>query len=151
MWSFSGSRSSYFIYRDLLWRGIKNEFKIKHRYLLNGLRICIIVIAGDLVYSSQTKERLKSISKVKQSDFGDITKEFQKIFRNNPEYWQEHVARLNYLADSMKSLSASEKAQKMIDDAQGRNMFKSRVELIEGFSDATGKTDGIVNYSSVKV
>lgn len=51
----------------------------------------------------------------------------------------------------MKSLSASEKAQKMIDDAQGRNMFKSRVELIEGFSDATGKTDGIVNYSSVKV
>ena len=118
---------------------LKNEFKIKHRYLLNGLRICIIVIAGDLVYSSQTKERLKSISKVKQSDFGDITKEFQKIFRNNPEYWQEHVARLNYLADSMKSLSASEKAQKMIDDAQGRNMFKSRVELIEGFSDATGK------------
>lgn len=118
---------------------LKNEFKIKHRYLLNGLRICIIVIAGDLVYSSQTKERLKSISKVKQSDFEDITKEFQKIFRNNPEYWQEHVARLNYLADSMKSLSASEKAQKMIDDAQGRNMFKSRVELIEGFSDATGK------------
>ena len=118
---------------------LKNEFKIKHRYLLNGLRICIIVIAGDLVYSSQTKERLKSISKVKQSDFGDITKEFQKIFRNNPEYWQEHVARLNYLADSMKSLSASEKAQKMIDDAQGRNMFKSRVELIEGFSDATGQ------------
>lgn len=118
---------------------LKNEFKIKHRYLLNGLRICIIVIAGDLVYSSQTKERLKSISKVKQSDFGDITKEFQKIFRNNPEYWQEHVARLNYLADSMKSLSASEKAQKMIDDAQGRNMFRSRVELIEGFSDATGK------------
>lgn len=27
----------------------------------------------------------------------------------------------------------------MIDDAQGRNMFKSRVELIEGFSDATSK------------
>lgn len=118
---------------------LKNEFKIKHKYLLNGLKICVIIIAGDVVFNSQTKERLKSISKVKQSDFGDITKEFQKIFRNNPEYWQEHVARLNYLADSMKSLSASEKAQKMIDDAQGRNMFKSRVELIEGFSDATGK------------
>lgn len=118
---------------------LKNEFKIKHKYLTNGLKLCVIVICEDVVFNSQNKERLKSISKVKQSDFGDITKEFQKIFGNNPEYWQEHVARLNYLADSMKSLSASEKAQKMIDDAQGRNMFKSRVELIEGFSDATGK------------
>ena len=118
---------------------LKNEFKIKHKYLTNGLKLCVIVICEDVVFNSQNKERLKSISKVKQSDFGDITKEFQKIFRNNPEYWQEHVARLNYLADSMKSLSASEKAQKMIDDAQGRNMFKSRIELIEGFSDATGK------------
>lgn len=118
---------------------LKNEFKIKHKYLTNGLKLCVIVICEDVVFNSQNKERLKSISKVKQSDFGEITKEFQKIFRNNPEYWQEHVARLNYLADSMKSLSASEKAQKMIDDAQGRNMFKSRVELIEGFSDATGK------------
>lgn len=118
---------------------LKNEFKIKHKYLTNGLKLCVIVICEDVVFNSQNKERLKSISKVKQSDFGDITKEFQKIFRNNPEYWQEHVARLNYLADSMKSLSASEKAQKMIDDAQGKNMFKSRVELIEGFSDATGK------------
>lgn len=35
----------------------------------------------------------------------------------------------------------------MIEDAQGRNMFKSRVELIDGFSDATGKIDGIVNCS----
>lgn len=118
---------------------LKNEFKVKHKYLTNGLKLCVIVICEDVVFNSQNKERLKSISKVKQSDFGEITKEFQKIFRNNPEYWQEHVARLNYLADSMKSLSASEKAQKMIDDAQGRNMFKSRVELIEGFSDATGK------------
>lgn len=118
---------------------LKNEFKIKHKYLTNGLKLCVIIICEDVVFNSQNKERLKSISKVKQSDFGDITKEFQKIFRNNPEYWQEHVARLNYLADSMKSLSASEKAQKMIDDAQGRNMFKSRVELIEGFSDATSK------------
>lgn len=118
---------------------LKNEFKIKHKYLTNGLKLCVIIICEDVVFNSQNKERLKSISKVKQSDFGDITKEFQKIFRNNPEYWQEHVARLNYLSDSMKSLSASEKAQKMIDDAQGRNMFKSRVELIEGFSDATSK------------
>lgn len=118
---------------------LKNEFKIKHKYLTNGLKLCVIIICEDVVFNSQNKERLKSISKVKQSDFGDITKEFQKIFRNNPEYWQEHVARLNYLADSMKSLSAFEKAQKMIDDAQGRNMFKSRVELIEGFSDATSK------------
>lgn len=113
------------------------EYKIKHRFTTNGLKMCVIVIAEDLIFNSQTKERLKSISKVKQTDFNDITKEFVKIFRGNPEYWEAHVGRLNYLAESMKSLSAAEKAQKMIDEAQGRNMFKSKAELIPGFSDAT--------------
>lgn len=116
---------------------LRNEYKIKHKYTLEGLKICVIVIAADVVFSSQTKERLKSISKVKQSDFNDITKEFQKIFRNNSEYWEAHVGRLNYLAESMKSLTAAEKAQKMIDEAQGRSMFKTKAELIPGFNDAT--------------
>lgn len=118
-----------------------NEYKIKHKFLQNGLKICVIVIAGDVVFSSQTKERLKSISKVKLTDFTEVVKEFQKIFRNNPEYWEEHVAKLNYLAESMKSLSAAEKAQKMIEESQGREMFRSKAELIPGFADATELKD----------
>lgn len=133
-------------------QAIRAEYKITHKYTMNGFKSCVVLLAEVISFDSQTKVRLKSIGKVKQSDFtGALVKEFIKIFRSNPDYWQEHVDRLNTIYNSMRSFSAAEKAQKMIDDAQGRNMFKSRVELIEGFSDATGKTDGIVNYSSVKV
>lgn len=116
---------------------LKNEFKIKHKYLQNGLKICVIVIAGDVIYSSQTKEVLKSISKVKLSDFADIVKEFQKIFRNNLEYWGEHVAKLNYLAESMRSLSAEEKAQKMIDSSTGNSIYRRKSEMVPGYAPAT--------------
>lgn len=121
-------------------QAIRAEYKITHKYTMNGFKSCVILLASSIGFDSQTKIRLKSIGKVKQSDFtGALVKEFIKIFRSNPDYWQEHVDRLNTIYNSMRSFSAAEKAQKMIDDAQGRNMFRSRVELIEGFSDATGK------------
>lgn len=121
-------------------QAIRAEYKITHKYTMNGFKSCVILLASSIGFDSQTKVRLKSMGKVKQSDFtGALVKEFIKIFRSNPDYWQEHVDRLNTIYNSMRSFSAAEKAQKMIDDAQGRNMFKSRVELIEGFSDATGK------------
>ena len=37
----------------------------------------------------------------------------------------------------MKSLSAADKAQKIIDDAAGRGLYKAKQEMIPGFSDAT--------------
>ena len=121
-------------------QAIRAEYKITHKYTMNGFKSCVVLLAEVISFDSQTKVRLKSIGKVKQSDFtGALVKEFIKIFRSNPDYWQEHVDRLNTIYNSMRSFSAAEKAQKMIEDAQGRNMFKSRVELIDGFSDATGK------------
>lgn len=114
-----------------------NEFKIKHSLLLNGLQMIVILIAGDTVYSSQTKERLKSISKVKLSDFGDVVKEFQKIFRNNQEYWQEHVSKLDFLAQSMRSLSSEEKINKMIEESQGNAYYKTKNTIVEGYAAAT--------------
>lgn len=121
-------------------QAIRAEYKITHKYTMNGFKSCVILLASSIGFDSQTKVRLKSIGKVKQSDFTEaLVKEFIKIFRSDPEYWQAHVDRLNTIYNSMRSFSAAEKAQKMIDDAQGRNMFKSRTELIEGFSDATSK------------
>ena len=120
-------------------QAIRAEYKITHRYTMNGLRMCVVMLAESIGFDSQTKIRLKSIAKVKQSDFtGTLVKEFVKIFRANPEYWEEHIGRLNTIYNSMKSFTAAEKAQKMIEDAQGRNMFKAKAELIPGFSDATG-------------
>ena len=116
---------------------LKNEFGIKHRYLTNGLKMCVVVLASEAIYNSQTKEKLKGLAKVKQSDFAPLVKEFQKIFRKNSDYWSEHVGRLNYLADSMKHLGAAEKAQKIMDDAAGRGVYRGKSEMVDGFSDAT--------------
>ena len=122
---------------DCFSAALKDEFNLKHRYITNGLKMCVICLAAEVTFNSQTKERLKSFTKVKASDFLPLVKEFQKVFRRNLEYWQEHVDRLNYLAESMKSLSAVDKAQKIIDDAAGRGLYKAKGEMVEGFSDAT--------------
>lgn len=119
-------------------QALRAEYKITHKYTMNGFKSCIVLLAEAIGFDSQTKVRLKSIGKVKQSDFTEaLVKEFVKIFRSNPEYWEDHVARLNAIYDSMRSITTAEKVQKMIEDAQGRNMLRSKVDLIQGFSDAT--------------
>lgn len=122
---------------DCFTKALKDQFGIKHRYLSNGLRLCVIALASEVTFASQTKEKLKNFTKVKPSDFSPIIKEFQKIFKKDLEYWEEHVGKLNYLAESMKSLSAVEKAQKIIDGNSGNSMYKSKADMVQGFSDAT--------------
>lgn len=116
---------------------LRNEYKIKHRCIFNGLKMCVVILATEVVFDSQTKTRLKSISKVKASDFGAIIKELQKIFRTYPEYWEQHVDRLNFLADSMRSLSAAEKAEKLISGTGTSASYKLKSELQGKFVDAT--------------
>lgn len=121
-------------------QAMRAHYGITHKYTSNGLRLCSIILLENVGFDTQYKARVRSLGKVKQSDFtGALVKEFIKLFKKDPEFWDDYALKLNTIYSSMKSLSAAEKAQKMIDDAQGRNMFKSRVELIEGFSDATGK------------
>lgn len=116
---------------------LREEYKIKHKTIFPGLKMWVIILAEDLVYDSQIKSRLRSISKVKASDFQEITKDFIKIFRKNEDYWLAHVNKLNALAESYRSIGAIEKAQKMIDSATGNNAFRSKQEYVEGFADAT--------------
>lgn len=118
---------------------LREEFKIKHKTIFPGLKMWVIILAEDLVYDSQIKSRLRSISKVKASDFQEITKDFIKIFRKNENYWLAHVNKLNALAESYRSIGAIEKAQKMIDSATGNNAFRSKQEYVEGFADATSR------------
>lgn len=117
---------------------LKLEYKINHKTIFPGLKMKVILLAEDLMYDTQTKSRLKSITKVKQSDFSEITKEFQKIFRKNDDYWRAHVEKLNALAESYKSIGAVEKAQKMIDASRGNSSYRMKGQnYVEGFSDAT--------------
>ena len=123
--------------KNLYKSALKDYFKVKHDYLLNGFKFVCIVLANECQFNSQTKENLKQITKVKTTDFDDVVKDFQKIFKKNEDYWTEHVGKLNYLAESMKSLSAIDKAQKIIDDAGGRGIYKLKGEIANGFADAT--------------
>ena len=119
---------------------LRAEYKINHRYVYQGLKLRVILLAEELIYDSQNKSRLKSIPGVKQSDFSEITKEFQKIFRKNDDYWRPHVDKLNALAESYRSIGAVEKAQKMIDASKGNSGFRMKGQnYVEGFSDATSQ------------
>lgn len=117
---------------------LRTEYKIKHKCIYQGLKIHVLLLAGEVLYDSQTKTRLRSISKVKSSDLADIQKDFIKIFRKYSDEWDAHVAKLNLLADSMKSISAIDKAQKIMDSAAGSSAYKIKGKFIDSFSDATG-------------
>ena len=116
---------------------LKESYKIKHDYLTQGLQFCVIILAQEVSFNSQTKETLKAISGVKASDFEPVIKEIQKCFRKDEEYWENYVESLNMYAESMKSLSAKDKAQRIIEEASGRSIYKAKGDLIPGFSDAT--------------
>ena len=118
---------------------IRDYFKIKHSCLDNGLQMCVVVLAGEVIFDSQVKTRLRQITKVKPSDFAPLVKEFQKIFKKNEAYWSAHVQKLDLLAESMKSIGAADKAQKMIDSSSGVNQYRSKADLPKGFADATSK------------
>lgn len=116
---------------------MKEVYKIKHDYILNGLRACTVFIAGEVVFSEQIKSNLQSISKVKITDYVDLTKEIMKIIRKNPDYFDDIKAKLDYLAESMKSVGAIEKAQNIIDNASGNGIYRNKANMVKGFADAT--------------
>jgi DNA gyrase subunit B len=58
------------------------------------------------------------------------------VFRSDPDYWGQHVEKLNYLAESMKSLSAVEKAEKLKSGTTAAAGYKLRSELQGKFVDA---------------
>ena len=116
---------------------LKDQYKIKHGFLDNGLKMCVIILANETIFDSQNKTRVKSISKVKTADFIDVVKDVEKIFRKYSDYWDSHVEKLNYLAESMRNIGAIEKAQKIMDSASGNGIYRTKGDMVEGFADAT--------------
>ena len=116
---------------------LKDYFKIKHSYLDNGLRMCVITLAGETVFDSQTKVRLKQISKVKQTDFVEVAKDIQKVFKKNQDYWENYVAKLDQIAESFQNIGAIEKVKKLISSNSGVNFYRSKNDIAPGFVDAT--------------
>lgn len=115
---------------------LRQEFKIKHKYILNGLRFHVVFIANEVLFDSQTKTRLRGVSKVKIDDMSECIKDFIKIFRKYSDYWGLHVDKLNALASSMKSISAMDKAEDL-KNVGGNFQYKIKNELRGRLIDCT--------------
>jgi hypothetical protein len=116
---------------------IRSQYKITHEDALQGLKFGTIILANECIFSSQTKESLRSITKVKMEDFNPLVKEIEKVFKKNPDYWDLHFEKVNQFWDAHRNIGALEKAQKMMDSSSGSSFYKSRSGLVKGFSDAT--------------
>ena len=120
-------------YKDALIR----NYNMTHGYLLNGLKMIVVALAQELMFDSQTKVRLKSIVKVKSSDFEEVTKEIIKVFRSDPDYWDLHAQRLNAYAESMVSLSTMDRIKKDLMKSVTAGSIRGKAFLPDKLSDAT--------------
>ena len=141
--------------RECYWSALKSKFGIEHDYITNGLKMLVIVLAGEVDFSSQTKERLVYLSGAKYEDCEPIRSEFKRIFRANEQYFKEHVDRLNAYAESLTKIStitkikntiamSSEmgdkirsKVPKNVLDASSANRKECELLIIEGKSAGT--------------
>ena len=112
-------------------------YNITHNYIFNGLKLFVVVLAEELMFDSQTKERCKSIKGVKSSDFGDLVKDIVKIFKSEDDYWRLHVDRLNAYAESMTNLSTMDKVKRLVGDLDGERSAKSRSLVPKKVCDAS--------------
>jgi DNA gyrase/topoisomerase IV subunit B len=128
-------------YKDALVR----NYNITHNYLLNGLKMVVVVLCQEAVFDSQTKVRLKSIVKVKSSDFEEVTKEIMKVFRSDPDYWDLHAQRLNAYAESMVSLSTMDRIKKDLMKSVTAGSLKGKAFLPDKLSDATAGSKDRMN------
>lgn len=121
-------------------KALKSTFDldIPERYLICGLRMCVVSRASETSFGSQTKEKLEGFPGLKLADMAPLVKEFQKVFKKNEIYWTKHVTRLLEYVDSMKSLSVKAKSERMM-AISGAASYALKGEKVNGFVDATVK------------
>lgn len=98
-------------------QAIKNYFNVDHGYLMYGIHLNVIVLAGEVDFSSQTKERLTALPGIYRGypEANDaLAKGFYEGFKQDPEGWQGHVDRLNELYKSMVQISTIDRIKSMV-------------------------------------
>src|SRR5574344_972057 len=126
------------IAKALIKGALKSIYKFKwDDLLLSGMKIGVLCLASEIMFSSQTKENCKSITKVKPDDFLPVQKEIEKLIKKNQDYWDIYIEKLTQLAESIKSISAIEKAEKIMNSASGVNLYRSRSQMSRNFTDCT--------------
>lgn len=121
-------------------KALKDVFNITHNYIMYGYRMRVVVLAGEVDFSSQTKERLSKLCSMigSELELRPIFNEFKKIFKDkaNQSYFEDHIERLQQFADSVTNISAIEKVKKMVNisDGSAKSAFKVPKSVIDASS-----------------
>jgi DNA gyrase subunit B len=107
---------------------LKAAFNLSYQNLLNGIRLNCIVVATEVDFSSQTKERCTKIEDVNLYEFiKALIPEFKKVFKSNDDYFVDHVARLNEYISSLTRISTINKIKNAIGTVGGTTRVRSKV------------------------
>lgn len=127
--------------RNSYGKALKDAFNITHNYVMYGYKMLVVVLAGEVDFSSQTKERLSKLCSMtgSETELKPIFNEFRKIFKakENQDYFLNHVERLQQFADSVTNISAVEKVKRMVNISDGS--AKSVFKVPKSVSDASSK------------
>jgi DNA gyrase/topoisomerase IV subunit B len=101
--------------KDAYSDALRRVYNLNHNYILNGLKLNTIVMCGEVDFASQTKERCTKLDDLYSTEVVPIlSKEFQKIIKNNQDEFDIHVLRLNEYADSLNQISTINKVKSMV-------------------------------------
>lgn len=103
------------IAKDAYSDALSKCYNLGHNYTLNGLKMNVIVMCGEVDFASQTKERCTKLDDLTPNEcIPELSKEFSKIIKANAEIFDGHVARLNEYAESLLQISTINKIKSMI-------------------------------------
>lgn len=143
---YSGSVNSLVVNRGvhiqglegLFARTLKSRFGISHNKITEGLKMFVVLLTGEVNFSSQTKERLTGVPGLNQSQFDKLSNQFVKIMKDNHEYFETHVERLNQFAASVANIAIIDKIKAMV-NISADSGSKSRSNLPSKVFDCTTK------------
>lgn len=117
---------------------LQKLYHFDHSHILNALKLNVIVLAGEVDFSSQTKERLTKLDGLWEEEVApELSKEFIKIMKANKDYFDDHVERLNAYAATLTKISTINKIKNSMNHS-GASSSKARsrmpAELVDALS-----------------
>jgi DNA gyrase/topoisomerase IV subunit B len=117
---------------------LRRHFGVTHSHTTAGFKINVIAMSKSVDFSSQTKENCVKLDGLRSSECIDqLTKEFIKVFKANPEYFDDHINRLTEYANSLVKLSTISKIKSMVVIDEDGSDTRLRSKLPSSVDDAT--------------
>jgi len=110
----------------IITHNLRTVFSINHKYIHQGLKFNVILLAKKVGYNSQTKEKLATISDFYDDDWYQLDEEVKKIYNDNYDEIWKHVQRLNEYAESMQNIATKDYIKRMVNVTADQNQSKAR-------------------------